>query len=283
MRSERTLFSLIKRHQIVLVSVFLSLFSLHLALTDRKQMERGYVVRTVIGVVVTPVQGAILGVYNACADTWNDYVSLVGVGEENLALKAEITRLRQKNTELTEELALARRLKTLLDYKSRSGLATVAAEVRGFNIERWTRTIVINKGSDDGVTKDMSVITPEGVVGRVIETTPGTSRVLLTTDLRSNIDVFIQRTRTKGILEGNGGGGLRLKYVRELDDVQVGDRLVTSGFAGIYPKGLEVGVVTETEKGGDNFFKKIEVEPAVDIDNLESALVVVGEDRGGRP
>lgn len=276
MRSERTIFFFLRRYQVVLISVLLSLFSLHLALTDRKQVERGRVVRGVMAVLVSPVQDALLGGYESVAGVWDGYVDLVGVKAENERLRKVITLLEEEKNSLAEDVALAERLKELLDYRRDLRFSTAAASIRAFNIERWTRTIVIDKGSDDGVAKDMSVVSPQGVVGRIIETTGSTSRVLLSTDLRSNIDVILQRTRTKGIVEGNGNNGLILKYIRELDDVRVGDRLVTSGFAGIYPKGLTVGEVVRVDKGGDNFFKHIEVAPSVDIQRLEDVLVVTG-------
>jgi len=282
MRSDHTILLLLRRHQIILASVLLSLLSLHLALTDKKQTERGAVVRGVLAVVVSPLQNVILGVSNAVGDVWGDYIYLVGVKEENEALKLRVASLEEEKNELTEELALTERLAELLEYKKSVGFDTVAASIQAFNIERWTRTIVINKGSDDGLSKDMSVITPEGVVGRIIEITSGTSRVLLATDLRSDIDVILQRTRIKGIAEGDGADGMILNYIRELDDVRVGDRLVTSGFAGIYPKGLVVGTVVRVRKGKDNFFKDIKVAPSVDTRRIEDVLVVTEAGNGKR-
>lgn len=279
MRSDSTIFMLLRRYQIVLVSVLLSLFSLHLALTDKKKLERGSVVRGVMAVFVSPLQNAILGTYGTIEGFWDGYVKLVGVKEENERLEGKILRLAEENNKLIEELALKTRLKELLAYKESVGFKTVAASIQAFNIERWTRTIIINKGTKDGVVKDMSVISTHGVVGRIIDATAHTSRVLLSTDLRSNIDAILQRTRTKGVVEGNGKDGMLLKYIRELDDVKAGDILVTSGFAGIYPKGLVVGKVVKVDRGRDNFFKHIEVAPSVDIQKLEDVLVVT--ERGG--
>jgi rod shape-determining protein MreC len=275
MRSENSIYSALSRYHILIISVLLALFSLHLALTDKKQVERGYVVRGILSFVVDPLQNSILTIYWTVSGMLDDYTGLMGVKDENAALKITITALKDKNNRLTEEIALGARLKGLLDYKETVGFATVAAGVQAFNIERWTRTIIINKGTDDNTAKDMSVITPSGVVGRIIQAGSGSSRVLLTTDLRSDIDVILQRTRTKGIVEGNGTDGMTLKYIRELDDVRIGDTLVTSGFAGIYPKGLVVGTVKKIKPGTDNFFKRIEVAPSVDINRLEDVLVVM--------
>lgn len=281
MRSDRTLSSFFRRHQLVLVSLFLALFSLHLVLTDRKQVERGYVVREILSVVVSPIQNGMLGAYNYAAGVWDNYLFLVDLSEENDLLKSEIARLEAENNSLREAAHLATRLEEIVGYRDSNDLETTVAAIQAFNIERWTRTIVLNKGSSDGVTKDMAVITPFGVAGRVVEAGRRTSRALLTTDLRSNVDVILQRTRIKGVAEGDGSGGLRLKYIRELDDVELGDVVVTSGFSGIFPKGMVIGEVVDIEKGTDNFFKEIRLKPAVDIQTLEDVLVVTQTDRDG--
>jgi rod shape-determining protein MreC len=142
-------------------------------------------------------------------------------------------------------------------------------------MERWTRTIVLDKGSSNGIEKDHAVIASGGVVGRIIEVNGGSSRVILTTDLRSNIDVIIERSRVKGVVEGNGTDGLVMKYVRQVDEVKVGDQVVTSGLSGVFPKGLLVGEVTKVEKSTDNFFKHVEVRPAVDLGRLEEVLILM--------
>lgn len=276
MRSDSTVISFFRRHRIVLVSLFLALFSLHLALTDRKSVERGSVVRAVLSVITTPLQNSIIGAYDAVAGTWGNYIYLVGLKAENDDLREEVLRLAEENNRLKEEVHLNDRLKEILGYRDNTGFNTMAAAIQAFNIERWTRTIVLNKGSSDGIGRDMAVICPEGVVGRVIDTTGHTSRVLLTTDLRSDIDVILQRTRIKGVVEGNGTDGLTLKYIRELDNVELGDLVVTSGFSGIFPKGLVLGTVTDIEKGRDNFFKNIKLKPSVDVQTLEDVLVVAG-------
>ena len=270
--------SFVKRHQILIVSIFIVLFSLHLALTDRGARQRGAFLDRIFSVAVTPVQDAVLGTYNVVASVFQDYFFLVGVKKENEALRDAVTALTEENNRLTEDLLLSSRLKELLVYKETLPFSTIASDILAYNIDRWTQTITIDKGAADGVEKEMSVITPLGVVGRVIDVNPGTSRVLLSTDIRSNIEAVVQRTRVKGVVEGNGTGGLVLKYVRELDDVKIGDMIITSGFSGLFPRGIVIGEVSRIEKGVDNFFNYIEVRPGVDLKTLEEVLVV--EDPG---
>ena len=203
-----------------------------------------------------------------------NYILLINLKSDNDSLNETVTRLKAENNQLKEEIGLNSRLKEVLEYKKTEPFETVAASILAFNMDRWTRTITIDKGVDDGIVKDMAVITPLGIVGRVIETGAHTSMVLLSTDLRSNIEAIVQRTRVKGVIEGNGKDGLRLKYVLQLDDVLLGDHIVTSGFSRLFPKGLVLGEVVKVEKGKDNFFKEIVVLPKVDFSRLEEILLV---------
>jgi len=266
----------LKRHRIIIVSVLLLLFSLHLTLTDEKEAERGMVVKEVLAAALAPVQKAILGAYNSVVGVADDYLYLVALKGENENLKQKISTLSEENNRLAEEVRLGSRLKEVLEYKETTPFKTTAASIIAFNVDRWTRTVTINKGQADGMAKDMAIIAPGGVIGRIIEVNEHASTVLLSTDLRSNIEAIVQRTRVKGVVEGDGSGGLTLKYVRRLDDVSLGDKIVTSGFSGLFPKGLVIGEVTSVAKGRDNFFKEISVSPIVEFARLEDVLVVTG-------
>lgn len=274
MRSERNIYSFLKKYQIFIVSAALALFSLHLALTDKKEYARGYILKEILSYTVTPVQGVVLGVQDSVGGAWAGYVNLVGVKEENDYIRKTMYQLAEENRRLKEEVKLGERLKELLEFKSALPYSTTGAAIVGYNMERWTRTVIIDKGSTEGMEKDHGVVAVTGLVGRVIEVNGGSSRVLLSTDLRSNIDVIIERSRVKGVVEGNGTDGLVMKYVRQVDDVKIGDQVVTSGLSGIFPKGIIVGEVTKIEKSSDSFFKHVEVRPAVDMGRLEEVLVL---------
>lgn len=274
MRSERYIVTFLKRHQITLASLLLALFSLHLALTDRKEVARGFILKEVLSITVTPMQRLVLAVSDGVAGIWSDYIFLTGVGQENGSLKNTVLSLQEENNRLREEVSLNNRLRDVLAYKESVPFKTVAASITGFNMDRWARTVTISKGSKEGIAKDLAVISLEGVVGRVIEVNRHTSRVLLTTDLRSDIDALVQRTRVKGVIEGSGTEGLIFKYIRQVDDVQIGDTVVTSALSGVFPKGLVIGEVTKIEKGRDNFFKYIEVRPKAEVRKIEEVLIV---------
>ncbi len=274
MRSQRNVVSFLKKNQIIIASLVLALFSLHLALTGRQEVERGFVLREILSRTVSPMQRLMLGIEDSVKGVWSGYIDLVNVREENEELKKALTLVTEDNLRLKEEINLNARLKTILEYKDQLPHKSKAAVIIGFNKEPWARTVTIDKGAKDGIAKDLAVISPLGVVGRVIDVNTHTSKVLLGSDLRSNIDVIVQRSRIKGVAEGNGIDGFLLKYVRQVDDVQLGDLVLTSGLSGVFPKGVAVGEVVKIEKGRDNFFKAIEVRPAVNIQRIEEVLVI---------
>ncbi len=149
----------------------------------------------------------------------------------------------------------------------------VAAGIIGTDTYGLTKTVTIDRGENDGVKRNMAVVTHRGIVGKVIEIYGGTSMVLQATDPRFRVDAVVQRNRVKGIIEGSGGERLILKYIRQLDDIEVGDRIISSGLGGIFAKGLTVGEVVKVEVGDDNFFKYVEVAPSVDLEKMEEVLI----------
>ncbi len=269
--------SFIKRHQIILASTILCLFSLHMASADRKGTGGDALVKGLILTIARPLQSVSLSIQSSLADASENYLFLVGLKAENEKLKKRINALVEENNRLKEQFALNLRLKQLLSYKDALPYKTVAATILGFSSYAgggdWTRVVTINKGKLDNVRVNMPVLSPHGVVGRVVETRRSSSTVLLLTDPRSNIDVLLQRTRVKGIVEGEGST-LKLKYVKLLEDVEVGDQVITAGLSNVFPKGIPVGEVIRAEKGRDNFFMLIEVKPHADLERLEEVLIV---------
>ncbi|MBI5559650.1 MAG: rod shape-determining protein MreC [Deltaproteobacteria bacterium] len=269
--------SFVKRHQVILASIILSLFSLHLSSLVRKGTGGEVIVRAVLSAVTSPFERTLVRMETKVKGVWGGYIYLVGQRAENENLKKTIYTLTDENNKLKEELSLDSRMKELLKFKEESAVPTLAARIIGMSNfgagGGWARTLTLDRGSLEGAEVDMPVVSPRGVVGRIIEVTQRTSTVLLLVDPRSNIDVTVQRTRIRSVAEGNGTS-LTLKYVRPFDDVQEGDVVTTAGLSGIFPKGLYVGEVTTVERGEDNLFRYIEVKPASDIRKLEEVLIV---------
>lgn len=264
---------LVKRHSIILSSITVCLLSLHMVSMNRTGTGEATIVKTALDIITKPVQGAIVSVRGSLAELWQGYVYLIDTRKANEAHEMTIAGLVAENNRLREVVALNARLKELLAFKREAAFRTVAARILTINTgSGWIRTATLDKGGGDGIGVDMTVVSPRGLVGRIINVTGGVSRALLLTDPRSSIDVVLQRTRVKGIAEGTGGN-LRLKYIRQLEDVRVGDRVISAGISGIYPKGLFVGEVISVEKGADNFYMDIKVRPGSDINMLEEVLI----------
>jgi len=220
------------------------------------------------------VQRASSSIVSTLRGGWTNYVSLRDVHAENEALKAQLAKAQ---VELQEQRALAERSRGLLatlGLRDRSNLKTLAADVIGAGATTDFKTVTIDRGTADGVRSDLAVMAPAGVVGRVVVPSARAAKVQLLIDRSAAAGVLIERSRSQGIAVGAGDELLRMEYVSEVADVAVGDRVVTSGVDGIYPKGYFVGKVEAVEKSG-NSYKLILVRPAVDFSSIEEVLVVL--------
>ena len=223
------------------------------------------------------LQSGVSKVISGTGSIWHDYLALVGVKQENERLREEIRQLKALNNQFLEAAATNVRLAKLLEVKETIPAPTLTAQIIGKDPSQWFKTIIINRGSQDGVRKGMPVVTVEGVVGQVKNTAPHYSKVLLANDPNSAIDVLIQSNRVQGIIKGNGDGNFNLHYVLKNYEINTGDLIITSGVGGVFPKGLPAGVVTSAVKGRRGMFQHIEVEPAVDFARLEHLLVILKE------
>src|SRR5262245_20665541 len=220
------------------------------------------------------VQRMITGVVTGVEQLWTGYFDLRGVNDENAALRQQLQDLQIK---LQEERALAQRtedLRQLLELRQRAELETTAAEIIAAGASPEFRTVTIDKGTGDRVDTDMAVLSPSGVVGRVILPSARASKVQLLIDRNAAAGAIIERSRAQGVVVGAGGETLRMDYVPGTADVKAGDLVVTSGIDGIYPKGFVIGTV-ETAERGPGSYHEIRVRPAVDFSRLEEVLVVL--------
>jgi rod shape-determining protein MreC len=257
--------------------VLLVLFALLLSsLFLLPKQSRGFfqTLATPLGqMLALPLEG-LASVDRSVRDLWDEYIAVRKIRDENRVLRKEIRALRAQNAELRERASASERLAGLLELKERQFPQTVAAQVLGRDTSNWYRALIVDKGERDGVREEMGVIAPAGVVGRVVKTTASTALVLLLTDPSNAIAALIQRTRDEGIVEGTAQGLARIKYVPLLARVQAGDRVVTSGLTGNFPKGLAIGAITSIEKAEGDLFQAATIAPEVDFSRLEEVLVL---------
>ena len=219
------------------------------------------------------VQRGTSSIVDSVSGLWTGYVALRQVQSENDGLKLEMQRLQIR---LQQERAEAQRtdnLRQLLELRERANLDTAAAEVIAGAASPDFRTVTIDKGTSEGLATDMAVISPAGVVGRVILPSRRASKVQLLIDRNAAAGALIERTRVQGVVIGVGDGTLLMQYVPGSSDVKTGDLVVTSGIDGIYPKGFVIGTVDHADRGAGAYHDII-VRPAVDFSRLEEVLIV---------
>lgn len=235
----------------------------------------------IITTVLAPVEYAVSNVGFTFRNISLSTGELMTAYRDNQKLRAENDELRQNNLNVTEIMAENARLKAMLDYKKGvPQFDLVTAAVVGRDPGNWTSTIIINRGTADGVTKDMPVVSPQGLIGSVVTAYANVAKVQLVLDPRSAVGALVQRpeSRVAAIVEGHSGTPLTPRMVNIARDADIvkGDKLITSGFGGIYPKGLLIGEVIDivNEEGG--LLKYAVLNPAVDFDRLEEVSVIVG-------
>lgn len=222
-----------------------------------------------------PVMGVISDFNNYLLSFWSNYLALVSTQKENQSLRESVRKLNVRIIESQDAFLENERLKKLLALKSSIQVPSVAATVIGEDSAPWYRSIMIDRGSVDGLSEGMPVMATSGVVGRVVKVASSSSRVLLLTDHASSIAAMIQRSRARGVLKGKGGGSCSLEFTVREDDVKVGDIVTTSGVGGVFRKGQVLGEVTMVKKGEYGMFQTIDVRPAVNTFHLEEVLVLL--------
>ena len=225
------------------------------------------------------VQRGVARGVGGVAGLWHGYVGLRGVQAENDALRESVAQLQLR---LQQEHALAQRvrgLEELLGLRQDVGFSTVSARVIAGDATPYFRTVTIDRGTADGVRRDSAVVSPDGVVGRVVgDPSPRAAKVQLLVDRTAAAGVLIERTRAAGVVRGDTDQALlRMEYVSTRDDVEPGDLVVTSGIDGIYPKGFPIGEVEDVRREPDGRNRTIYVRPKVDFNDLEDVLVIVRE------
>ena len=227
--------------------------------------------------ITAPIQQGILKLVDAIEDFWLNYFYLVSVRQDNLRLMAAVDALKMENSRYRELLSTHKRLEKLLQFKQTTHWPVLAARVIGLDPTGWFKSVIINKGEKAGIEMDMPVVNASGVVGRVVSLSPNYAKVLLVIDQNSGVDCLVQRSRDRGILKGLSTEICKLCYVVKSSDVAVGDKIVTSGLGGVFPKGIPVGEVRHVREMSGNLFKDIDVRPEVDFSRLEEVLVILKE------
>jgi len=270
------------KYQTITIASILLIASIIILSFNLKQLGGPGFIRRLVLETAAPLENIINSSMGGISGIWRRYIFFVGLEEENRKLRGEIVSLRGEVNQYREMYLEGMRLKKLLNLKENINYPTVIAEIIGGSRSSVFKMILINRGTADGVKEGFPVLTSEGVIGRIIEASWNVSRVLLLIDNNSNIDALVQKSRAQGVLQGRGGEACILKYVQRSEDVRVGDNVVSSGLAGVFPKGLLLGVVKKVQKKKSGLFQEILVSPAVDLSRIEEALVILSDEKNKR-
>ncbi len=223
--------------------------------------------------LLSPFERAMVSTGHWLRGFWSGYVDLRSVREENRRLHEENQQLKIQQALWNQDASQAHRLQTLLDFKQHFIHQTVAAQVIGSSGTETSRVLYLDRGSRDGVKSDMAVITPDGIVGKVSRAFANTSQVLMITDPTSGVGGLLESSRLHGIVRGTARGDVSLRYIMQEETLQKGERVLTSGGDRIFPKGLQVGTITDIARGGDGFYS-LTLSPAANLNRLEEVLIV---------
>ena len=234
----------------------------------------------VVNTILSPFQSAITSISNVTKKIGVISWEMVTVYEQNKMLRPEVEQLRQRDVNVNEIMAENTRLTNILNYKNAvKQFDTAVAKIISYDSSNLTNSITINLGAKDGMQKNMPVITPQGLVGTIVAVYEHSAKVQLILDPRSAVGAIIQRpeSRVIGIMQGSVGVQTLAKMVNipRDADVVVGDNVLTSGYGGLYPKGIVIGEVVEVTNEAGGLLKYATVKTAVDFYRIEEVLVIV--------
>ena len=232
----------------------------------------------IFAVVTAPIQTGLAKASRATFGLWTTYLDWKNVRAENRRLREEVQELRVQSLRVSETDDENRRLRRLLALQEQLPLTTLSGEIIAREWGGWIRSLTVNRGRGDNVPRLTAVISPNGLIGRVVDVRPGVSIVQVLTDPTSTVGAHVLRTRTPGIVEGDPRGTLRFKFMaRDGASIQSGDVLVTAGQGGLFPRGIPIGTVRSIDNRGAALFHYAELTPAVDFARVDEVLLVTGD------
>jgi rod shape-determining protein MreC len=264
----------LQRHRVLLTASGLLLSSLLLlSISTRTRTFQDPIARLLLD-GLAPLQAVVTRAYGGVRAGWHRYLNFVGSQEDNERLRQRIAALEQQTVRLTELEHENQRLAALLKFRAQVEGVAYSARVIGRDPQPWLRSLTLDRGERDGIRRGMAVLSPSGVVGQITQVSRMASQVLLLTDRNSGIDALVQRSRARGIVQGDVDAGCSMKYLRRAEDVRIGDRVVTSGLDGIFPKGIVIGEVIAVGLRDRGLLQAAVVQPSAPLDRLEEVFIV---------
>ena len=256
------------------VALFIAVNFTVITMTSRQSLPVSSIERLAIS-ITSPFQLLVTKTIGFTQSVWRTYFMAVLAVKENIELKERLSRamdIKNRYEEMEQENS---RLKKFVNFTSSVPGIYVAGQVIARDPSPWFKTIVIDKGEQDGVIKGAPVLVSEGIVGQIIKVASGYSRVLLITDRNSAVDALVQNTRVRGMVKGNNQNKCNFVYTSRTDEIKAGEMIVSSGLDQVFPKGLKIGSILKIKKTHSQLFQDITIETSVDFDKLEEVLVFI--------
>jgi len=265
--------SLLNRYRNVTVLVLVIMAQLVLVAYQVKTGHDVRLIRVWAVTAVTPLARTLEGIRSGVTNFIGNYITLHDTSEQNREMRDQLGKLKMENQFLRTELSTADRARALSVFQSRSQSRTLAARVIGTGAGAGSKVVFVDRGSVPGVEKGMAVVTPDGIVGKVIAAFPFTSEVVLVTDSSFAAGVISQKNRVHGVLRGQGSGTCRIDSVQTEEKVEIGEWFYTSGDDRVFPKGMPAGQVKIVRPGSP--FQEIFLDPSGLQNGLEEVLIVL--------
>ena len=259
------------RLQFFIIATFIALFMLIFQTHANEGTSR---FQSVIQTLTYPLQSSVNSVASTFKNLWNSYISLIDVNEENKLLRQQLLDIEEKMNQHIENSVQFLRLRDQLLFASKKITDKIFAEIIGESADNNHDISLINRGSNQLVQRNYIVLRKEGLVGRIQSVSPFQSSVQLITDHRSRVSALIQRNRIRGLTYGTHKG-LEMRQINQHANIKIGDRVISSGLGGLYPKGLLIGWVRKIRRQEHELFKTAILDSAVDFNQIEEVFVIV--------
>lgn len=272
------MFQLFANRRFLLIALIFLLITWVMFVTSRERVREGKV-EYFLNTAMAPLESIFNNIGCLVGDSWNTITRLTQLKVENDRLKLTISKLKARQIGLDYLKGENDHFREALQFQANQPHELIGAEIISTNPSNWNRTYIINKGRNYQVKKNMAVITPEGVVGRIGEVRAGTAEVVLLTDPRDGnyIGGVVARTRNMVLITGGGYRGecvLQPAVESYFTDLKKNDLVLTSETSEIFPRGLPIGRVTYITKSTNNMVTKASLKPIVNMGRLQLVYIL---------
>ena len=224
--------------------------------------------------ITYPVQTSVQSVISTIKNTWNSYLNLVEVNEENKRLKQQLLNMEEKLNQHIENSVQFFRLRSQLLFAQKKARKEIFSEIIGESADNNHQIRLINRGSNQLLQRNYIVLRKEGLVGRIQSVSPYQSSVQLIIDHRSRVPALIQRNRVRGLIYGTHDG-MEMRQINQHAKIKIGDRVISSGLGNLYPKGILIGWVSGINHEPHELFKTARLDSAVDFNQIEEVFAIL--------